>query len=438
MALWAVHGDGRRLGNDEVVQSDERLSWPLTAGIGLQHLVAMVGATILVPMLTGFPVSTTLLFSGVGTVLFLLITRNRVPAYLGSSYAFVAPLVASQADGPAAQLGAVLFAGILLTVVGIAVKALGIRLVDSVMPPIVTGAVIVLVGLNLAPVVGRDITDGPLLAGATIVVIGLCAALGRGLLLRLCVLAGVVVGWVVAAGAGALDSARVAAMESAPWLGLPVLHEPQLRPSVMLAVLPAVAVLTAQTVGYTKAIGAVTGRDLDGHVGDALIATGLATALAGAGGGSAPAPLGENVGVMALNRVYSTAAYVIAAVVAILLSFSPKVDALFGTLPSGVVGGMSLVLFGLVVMTGVRVWLDNDVNLRDPVNLMVAGAAVVAGAGDVTIDVGSLRVDGIVWGSLLIVLGHPLLRTLRALRRPTPARPTANGTAANRPTAKPG
>lgn len=454
MALWAVHGDGRRLGNDEVVLPGERLSWPLTVGIGLQHLAAMIGATILVPTLTGFPVSTTLLFSGVGTVLFLLITRNRVPAYLGSSYAFVAPLVASQADGPAAQLGAVLFAGILLTVVGIAVKALGIRLVDSVMPPVVTGAVIVLVGLNLAPVAGRDITDGPLLAGATIVVIGLCAALGRGLLVRLCVLAGVVVGWVAAAGAGALDGARVAAMESAPWLGLPALHEPQLRPSVMLAVLPAVAVLTAQTVGYTKAIGAVAGRDLDGNVGDALIANGLATALAGAGGGSAPAPLGENVGVMALNRVYSTAAYVIAAVVAILLSFSPKVAALFGTLPPGVVGGMSLVLFGLVVMTGVRVWLDNDVHLGDPINLMVAGAAVVAGAGDVTIDVGSLRVGGIVWGSLLIVLGHPLLRTLRALRRPAASRPAASGppangppandTAANgtaagrRPTAKPG
>jgi uracil-xanthine permease len=419
VALWAVHGDGRRLGKDEVVRPDERLSWPLTVGLGLQHVAAMAGATVLVPMLTGFPLSTTLLFSGVGTLLFLLITRNRVPGYLGSSYAFVAPLVAAQADGLAAQLGAVLFAGILLLVVGIAVKALGIRLVDSVMPPIVTGAVIVLLGLNLAPLVGRDIGAQPWPAAATIAVIGLCAVLGRGLLVRLCVLAGVVVGWAVAAGAGVLDAARVAALQAAPWLGLPALHEPQMRSSVMLAVLPAVAVLTAQTVGYTKAIGAVTGRDLDGHVGDALIANGLATALAGAGGGSASAPLGENVGVMAMNRVYSTAAYVIAAVVAILLSFSPKVTALVATLPGGVVGGMSLVLFGLVVMTGVRVWLDHDVNLTDPVNLMVAGAAVVAGAGDVTIDVGSLQVDGIVWGSLLIVLGYPLLRTLRTLRRPT-------------------
>lgn len=424
MALWTVHG-GERLGSDEVVRPDERLSWPLTVGLGLQHLAAMAGATILIPTLTGFPVSTTLLFSGVGTLLFLLISRNRIPSYLGASYAFVAPLVASNTEGLAAQLGGVLFAGILLMVVGIAVKALGIRLVDSVMPPVVTGAVIVLLGLNLAPIVGREISTGPLLAGAAIAVLGLCAMLGRGVLLRLCVLAGVVVAWLIAAASGVLDSARMAAMDAAPWLGLPALHEPQLRPSVMLAVLPAVAVLTAQTVGYTKAIGAATGRDLDGHVGDALIANGLVTALSGVGGGSALTPLGENVGVMVVTRVYSTAAYLAAAVGAILLSFSPKAAAFVRTLPDGVVGGMSLVLFGLVVMIGVRVWLDNDVNLADPLNLMVAGAAVVAGAGNVTIDIGTVQFNGIVWGSLLIVLGYPLLRTLRALRNDTPTRPTA-------------
>jgi uracil-xanthine permease len=423
VALWTVHGDGRRLGNDEVVRSDERLSWPLTAGLGLQHLAAMAGATILVPTLTGFPVSTTLLFSGVGTLLFLLITRNRVPSYLGASYAFVAPLVAAHNEGLAAQLGGVLFAGVLLAVVGVAVKALGIRLVDSVMPPMVTGAVIVLIGLNLAPVAGREVSSGPLLAGITLVVIGVCAVLSRGLLVRLGVLAGVVVGWVVAALSGGLDAARVTALGAAPWLGIPALHEPQLRPSVMLAMLPAVLVLTAQSVAYTKAIGAVTGRDLAGNVGDALIANGLATALSGAGGGSGLTPLGENVGVMAMSKVYSTAAYLAAALGAVVLSFSPKFTALVETLPAGVIGGMSVVLFGMIVMIGVRLWLDNDVNLADPLNLMVAGAAIVAGAGDITIDIGWLHLTGIVWGSLLIVLGYPLLRTLRALANRSADRP---------------
>jgi uracil-xanthine permease len=415
VALWTVHGDGRRLGDDEVVRSDERLSWPLTVGLGLQHIGAMAGATVLVPNLTGFPVSTTLLFSGVGTLFFLLITRNRIPGYLGSSFAFVAPLVASHADGLAAQLGGVLFAGLLLTVVGIAVKALGIRLVDSVMPPVVTGAVIVLIALNLAPNAGYQVAGGPGLAAVTLVVTGLCAMLSRGLPARLSVLAGVLAGWVVAAVAGGIDPARLTAMHSAAWLGMPVLHEPELRPGVMLMVLPAVAVLTAQNVGYVKAIGAVTGRDLDGSVGDALIANGLVTALAGGGGGSGLTLLGENIGVMALTRVFSTAAYLAAAIGAIALSFSPKVAALVQTMPGGVVGGMSLVVYGMVAMVGVRTWLDNDVDLGDPLNMMVAGAAIVAGAGNLTIDIGWLRLPGIAWGSLLIVLGYPLLRTLRSL-----------------------
>lgn len=414
MALWTMRADGR-LGDGEVVHSDERPGWPLTAGLGLQHFVAMAGATVVVPRLTGFPVSATLLFSGLGTLLFLLITRNRVPGYLGSSYAFVAPLVAAHAEGVAAQVGGVLFAGILLAVIGVAVKALGIRLVDSVMPPVVTGGVIVLLGLNLAPIAARQVGSGPLVAALTLLVLGLCAVLGRGLFIRLGVLAAVVLGWAVAALTGGLPAAQVAAFRLAPWWGLPVLHEPELRPSVMLAVLPAVAVLTAQAVGYTKAIGAVTGRDLDGHVGDALIGNGLATALAGAGGGSGLTPLGQNIGVMAISRVYSTAAYVLAASGAVLISFSPKITAFVATMPAGVIGSMALVLFGMVVLTGIRFWLDNDVDLADPLTMMVAGAAVVAGAANLTIDVGSLHVNGIVWGSLLIVLGYPFLRSLRTV-----------------------
>lgn len=426
MALWTVHGDGRRLGNDEVVRPDERLSWPLTAGLGLQHIAAMFGATLLVPTLTGFPVSTTLLFSGVGTLLFLLITRNRIPSYLGSSFAFVAPLVAAHNQGLAAQLGGVLFAGILVVVIGIAVKALGIRLVDSVMPPVVTGAVIALLGLNLAPAAGAEVSRAPWLAAVTLLVIGLCAMLSRGLLVRLSVLAGVVAGWLVGAVTGGIDPLRLTALHDAAWLGMPTLHQPQLGPSVMLGVLPAVAVITAQNVGYVKAIGRVTGRDLDGCVGDALIAGGLATALSGAGGGTGLVPLGENVGVLATSRVYSTAAYVAAAAGAICLAFSPKVTALVATVPAGVIGGMSLVLFGTVVMIGVRVWLDNHVDLADPLTMMVAGAAIVAGAGNVTIDVAGMRLGGIVWGSLLIVLGHPLLRTLRTMRHGPSANRAAN------------
>lgn len=417
MALWTVHGDGRRLADGEAVRSDERLSWPLTVGIGMQHLVAMFGATVLVPTLTGFPVATTLLFSGAGTLLFLLVTRNRIPAYLGSSFAFVAPLVAAEGQGIAAQLGGVLFAGALVAVVGVAVKALGVRLLDSVMPPIVTGAVIVLISLNLAPSATANIGDQPLPAAATLAVIGLCAALSRGLLARLSILIGITAGWLLAAATGGIGDTKLAALRDAGWLGLPSLHQPELRPSVMLMVLPAVLVMTAQVVGHVKAVGAVTGRDLDGNIGNALIANGLATALAGAAGGSGVNTYAENIGVMVSSRVYSTAAYVAAALGVVALSFSPKVTALVGTLPPGVLGAASLVLFGMVAMVGVRIWLDNRVDLTDPVNLMVAGAAIAAGAGNLSIDFGWLRLTGIVWGSLLIVFGHPLLRMARARRR---------------------
>lgn len=416
MSLWTVHGDGRSLADGEVVRSDERLSWPMTIGLGAQHLLAMFGATVLVPAVTGFPTSATLLFSGVGTVLFIALTRNRVPAYLGSSFAFVAPLAAAKSQGVPAQLGGVLVAGVLLFVVGIAVKALGIRLVDSVMQPIVTGTVIVLITLNQAPAAAARAQGQVLFAAITVVVAVLCATLSKGVLARLAVLIGVVAGWISAAFAGRLDPGALTTLDSASWLGLPTLQAPDLHSSAVVLMLPAVFVLVAQNVAHLKAIGAVTGRNLEGHTGDVLIATGLANALAGAGGGSAVSTYAENIGVMAATRVYSTAAYLVAAGSAIALSLCPKVSALVGTIPPGVIGGATLMLYGLVALVGVRIWLDNKVDLTDPLNLLVAGTAIAVGIGNVTVDIGPMQVGGIVWGSVVIVIGYPLLRRLRALR----------------------
>jgi uracil-xanthine permease len=416
VALWTVHGDGRRVTDGEVVAPEERLSWPLTAGFGLQHVAAMFGATVLVPASTGFPVATTLLFSGVGTLMFLVLTRNRVPSYLGSSFAFISPLAASRMDGLAAQLGGVLAAGLLLVFVGIAVKALGVRLLESLMPPAVTGAVVMLIGLNLAPTATRNFQDQPWLGVVTLAVILLCGVLGRGLLSRASVLIGMLVGWLVAAVTGGLDAGRLGAVANAAWFGFPQLTGPELRPNVVLAVLPVVVVLVAENVGHVKAVAAVTGRDLDGSVGDALIANGLSTALAGLGGGSGTTTYAENIGVMTATKVYSTAAYVVAGAGAIVLSFCPKFGTLLNTMPAGVLGGAMVLLYGLIALVGVRIWLDNRVDLLNPVNLMIAGAALVAGVGNLTVSIGGVALGGIAWGSLLIVVGHPLLRTLRAAR----------------------
>jgi len=424
VAVWTVHGNGRGVADGAVVAPEERLSWPLTIGMGVQHVVAMFGATLLVPLTTGFPVTTTLLFSGVGTLLFLLITRNQVPSYLGSSFAFIAPLTAAaQAGaGQAAQLGAVVVVGLVLVCVGVAVKALGVRLLDSIMPPVVTGAIVALIGLNLAPVAVQSFTGQPLIAVITLATILLTSVLSHGLLSRTSVLAGVVVGWAAAAVTGGLDPQRLDQLREADWFGLPPLTTPQLQPSVVLGVLPVVIVLVAENVGHVKAVAAITARNLDHRAGDALIGDGVATALAGLGGGSGTTTYAENIGVMAATRVFSTAAYFVAAVTAIALSFSPKFNALINTVPSGVIGGATLVLYGLIGLVGVRIWLDHKVDFTDPVNLMVAGAALVAGIGDLTMTVGGVQLGGIAWGSLGIIVAYPLLRGLQKARARLAAR----------------
>nr|WP_228046341.1 solute carrier family 23 protein [Saccharopolyspora sp. HNM0983] len=413
-----------------MVAADERVSWPLTVGFGVQHLLAMFGTTTLVPLLTGFPVTTTLLLSGVGTLLFLVLTRNRVPGYLGASTAFVVPLSTAAGQGgatPAALLGGIMVVGLLLVAVGVAVKALGVRLLESAMPPVVTGAVVLMIGLSLAPQSVSSFDNQPVPAALTLGVVVLLLVLGRGMAGRTAVLVGVLAGWAYAAVAGQLDDARVTALVEASWVGLPQLIAPQVHIAVMPFVLPLVIVLVAEHVGHLKAVAAVSGRNLDPHVGDALIGGGLATALSGASGGSALGNHAPNVGVLAATRVYSTAACAVAAGAAVLLSFSPKLAALIATIPMSVLGGATLVLFGLLAMVGVRIWAGAGVDFTDPVNLVVLGTSVIAGVGDLTLSLGELRITGIVWGSVGIVFGYPLLRALADARARTGVTPGSAG-----------
>lgn len=409
---WTVHGDGKKIAPGAVVAPEERLSWGRTIGIGMQHVVAMFGATLLVPTLTGFPVNTTLLFSGIGTILFLLITRNRLPSYLGSSFAFIAPLTASQQYGIAAQAGSILVTGLVLVAVGIVVKAAGRRVLDAVMPPAVTGAIVALIGLNLAPNAAENFASQPLVAGITLLVILLATVAGRGMVSRLSILIGVVVGWVFAALTGNLGEDAKSAIDAAPWVGLPEFHAPEFHLSAIAVALPVLVVLIAENVGHVKAVSEMTNRDLDDLAGDALIADGLASSLAGGFGGSGTTTYAENIGVMAATRVYSTAAYWVAALTAILLAFVPKFGALIFTIPTGVLGGATLVLYGLIGMLGVRIWMDNEVNFNNPVNLTAAAVALIAGIGNLTLTVGGVSLEGIAWGSVGIIVAYPIMRRL--------------------------
>lgn len=378
----------------------------------MQHVVAMFGATLLVPTLTGFPVNTTLLFSGLGTILFLLITRNRLPSYLGSSFAFIAPLSASQQYGIAAQAGSILVTGLVLAAVGVAVKIAGRRVLDAVMPPAVTGSIVALIGLNLAPNAAENFASQPLVAAVTLLVILLATVAGRGMVSRLSILLGVVVGWVFAALTGNLGDDAVAAIDAAPWVGLPEFHAPSFNVSAIAVALPVLVVLIAENVGHVKAVSEMTKRDLDDLAGDALIADGLASTLAGGFGGSGTTTYAENIGVMAATRVYSTAAYWVAAFTAILLAFVPKFGALIFTIPTGVLGGACIVLYGLIGMLGVRIWMDNKVNFNNPVNLTAAAVALIAGIGNLTLTVGGVSLEGIAWGSVGIIVAYPIMKKL--------------------------
>ena len=422
---WDLHGDGKTIRPGEVVHPHERLSWPRTLGIGVQHVVAMFGATFTVPLVTGFPPATTLFFSGLGTLLFLLITRNRVPSYLGSSFAFIAPVLAAKAGddiGPA--LGGIVVAGAVLAVVGLIVHWAGARWIDALMPPVVTGAIVALIGLNLAPVAwdgggGGGVKAQPVIAVVTLVAILLTTVVFRGFLGRLSVLLGVVVGWMVAALSGGLDPQATRALAEADWVGWPDLHAPTFSWRAAVLVTPVVLVLIAENAGHVKAVAAMTGRDLDREMGRAFLGDGVATVLAGSGGGSGTTTYAENIGVMAATRVYSTAAYWVAGVAAILLGLCPKFGALILTIPAGVLGGATTVLYGMIAALGARIWIENRVDFKEPTNLMTAAVAVIVGAANYTLTVGELSFNGIALGTAAAIGTYHLMRLIARWRGTT-------------------
>ncbi|MHB1063456.1 MAG: uracil-xanthine permease family protein [Georgenia sp.] len=411
---WRLHGDGRHIGAGEVVAPDERLSWPATIGIGAQHVVAMFGATFLVPLITGFDPATTLFFSATGTLLFLVITAGRVPSYLGSSFAFIAPITAAtDLFGMSSALGGIISVGILLALIGVVVHVAGARWINVIMPPTVTGAIVALIGFNLAPSAWGNVQAAPATATVTVAAIILCTVLFRGLLGRLSILVGVLVGYATAIVRGEVDFDAVAA---AGWVGLPDFTAPTFEPATLGLFLPVVLVLVAENVGHVKSVAAMTGRDLDDVTGRALIADGLSTVLAGSGGGSGTTTYAENIGVMAATRVYSSAAYLVAGLTALLLSLSPKFGEIIATIPVGVLGGAATVLYGMIGMLGARIWVQNRVDFSDPVNLNTAAIALIIGIANYTWVIGDVRLEGIALGSAAAIIVYHVMRQIARAR----------------------
>ena len=418
LLTWKLHGDGKSVAAGAVVSTDERLSWPRTIGVGLQHIAAMFGATFLVPIITGFPPTTTLFFSGVGTILFLIITGNKLPSYLGSSFAFLGPIGAAMAanatGGMAAALGGIVFTGAVLAAVGFAVKAAGIGWINWLMPPVVTGTIVMVIGFNLAGAAKGNFTADPLIAIITLGSIGLFSVMSKGFMIRISIFLGLVVGYVVALAMGDVKTEGITA---AQWFALPTFTTPTFDMSIMILFLPVVLVLIAENVGHVKAVSAMTGKNLDDQMGNALMADGFATTLAGFGGGSGTTTYAENIGVMAATRVYSTAAYWIAGIGAVGLSLSPKFGAVLSATPAGALGGVSTALFGMIGILGARIWIENKVDFANSTNLLIASSALIIGIADYSWTRGDYTFTGIVNATLVAVIGYRVLHSLAEARK---------------------
>jgi uracil-xanthine permease len=418
--LWTIHGDGRHLSPTEVVAPEERLVWSRTIGIGMQHVVAMFGATFLVPLLTGFPPTTTIFFSGVGTLVFILATRGRgqrlgLPSYTGSSFAFISPVIAAKAHGGmAVALGGILCAGAVLFVIGLLVDRYGSAWINVLMPPVVTGAVVALIGLNLAPTAFGEVKAMPGTAIITLLAIVLATVLLRGFLGRISILLGVVIGYLVAWPQGQLHLA--ANWDAAKWIGAPPFHTPVFQARAIGLIVPVVVILLAENTGHIKAVASMTGRNLDRSLGRGFAGDGAATMISGAFGGSGTTTYAENIGVMAATKVYSTAAYIVAGLTAICLGLIPKFGAIILSMPLGVLGGATTILYGLIAVLGGRIWVEGRVDFKNPVNLFPAAIGLIAGAANYTwsFTVGheGFSFNGIAIGAFSTIIAYQLMNIL--------------------------
>jgi putative pyrimidine permease RutG len=392
-----------------VVAPDERLPWPQTVALGIQHVVAMFGATVLGPLLMGFDTNVAILMSGVGTLIFFFFVGGKVPSYLGSSFAFIS--VVAAATGYAGQgananiplaLGGIIVCGALYAVIGLIVMSTGTGWVERLMPPVVTGAVVAVIGLNLAAIPIKNMAPTSFdswIQALTFLSIACVAVFTTGMTRRLLILVGLILATVIYAvltnGLGWGKPVSGAVLANAAWFGVPNFSAPAFDAKAIILIAPVALILVAENLGHLKAVGAMTGRNMDPHIGRAFLGDGVATMVSGGVGGTGMTTYAENIGVMAATRIYSTALFVVAGLVAILLGFSPKFGALIHTIPLPVMGGVSIVVFGLIAIAGAKIWVDNKVDFTDSRNLIVAAITLVLGTGDFTLKFGDFAMGGI-------------------------------------------
>jgi uracil permease len=397
---------------------DERLPLLQTLPLSLQHLFAMFGATVLVPFLFKVNPATCLLMNGVGTLIYLFVAKGRIPAYLGSSFAFLSPVFAVMAAGlsySAAQGGFIVF-GLIFILISQVVRFAGTGWIDIIFPPAAMGAIVAIIGLELAPVATNmaGLTPGPAVLGmplasalivslSTLAVTILASVLLRGFLAVIPVLLGVIAGYLLSLGLGVVD---LQAVHAAPWFQVPTLYAPTFNLQAILIILPASLVVLAEHVGHLVVTGNIVERDLmkDPGLHRSLLGDGISNVLSGLVGATPNTTYGENIGVMAITKVYSVWVIGGTAIIAILVSFSGKLAALIRSIPTPVMGGVCILLFGIIAAAGIRMLVEKKVDYTKSRNLILTSVVLISGISGAAINLGTVQLKGMALGTMVAIL----------------------------------
>ena len=390
-----------------IIQVDERLPLLQTIPLSLQHLFAMFGSTVLVPFLLHVDPATALFMNGIGTILYLLICKGRLPAYLGSSFAFISPVLAvcatSGMDYGDAQGGFIVFGLSFIVLAGI-VNKVGTRWIDVLFPPAAMGAVVAIIGLELAPLAmtmsgylgeasGMPNETAMILSTFTLIVTLLATVLGRGFIGIIPILIGVISGYILSWFMGVVDFSVV---ETTPWISVPTFYEPKFNLSAIMMIMPALFVVFAEHLGHLFVTSDIVGRNLieDPGLHRSLFADGLSNVLSGLVGSTPNTTYGENMGVLAITGVYSTWVIGGAALLAVIFSFVGKIAALIHGIPVPVMGGVCILLFGFIAASGIRMLVEKHVDYTRSKNLILTAVTMICGLSGATIVVGPVQLKG--------------------------------------------
>ncbi|WP_101912407.1 uracil permease [Megasphaera vaginalis (ex Bordigoni et al. 2020)] len=401
----------------KIIEVDERLPLLPTIPLSLQHLFAMFGSTVLVPFLLHVDPATALFMNGIGTLLYLTICKWRLPAYLGSSFAFISPVLAVCATSGMsygdAQGGFIVF-GLSFMILAAIVDRVGTAWIDILFPPAAMGAVVAIIGLELAPLAmtmagylgdAQGMTNGTaiLISTFTLAVTVLATVLGRGFIGIIPILIGVVSGYVLSYFLGVVDMATVSAT---PWLAVPTFYEPKFNISAIMMIMPALFVVFAEHLGHLFVTSDIVGRDLinDPGLHRSLFADGLSNVLSGFVGSTPNTTYGENMGVMAITGVYSTWVIGGAAVFAIIFSFVGKIAALIHGIPTPVMGGVCILLFGFIAASGIRMLVEKKVDYTRSKNLILTAVTMISGLSGATVVLGPVQLKGMGLATVVAML----------------------------------